>query len=239
MERTDRDRRCLLAFPLAIGAATLASACASAGRERGEGGREEDVGPAEDLMREHGVLNRVLLVDEECARRLGEPDADASAATLLEVLRGTSELAQRFVHGYHENLEEREVFPRLEQAGREVALVGVLRAQHAAGRKTTDRIRALVEKEFPREAKEREELGARLAAFVRMYRPHEAREDTVLFPAFHAMFDPQDWDRLGEMFEAREHELFGERGFERAVETVAGFERALGIHDLARFTAPA
>jgi hemerythrin-like domain-containing protein len=233
MEEVVRDRRGLLA----LGAAAVAAACASSRPADGEVGREEDVGPAEDLMREHGVLSRLLLVDEECARRIGDPGVDASAGTLLEALRGTSELAKRFVHDYHENLEEREVFPRLERAGREVALVGVLRAQHAAGRKATDRIRALVEKEFPREAKEREELAAQLAAFARMYRPHEAREDTVLFPAFHGMFDSRDWDRLGEMFEAREHEVLGRDGFERAVEQVAGFERALGIHDLAKFTA--
>src|ERR1700758_346024 len=31
---------------------------------------EEEVAPAEDLMREHGVLNRVLLIYEEALRRL-------------------------------------------------------------------------------------------------------------------------------------------------------------------------
>jgi hemerythrin-like domain-containing protein len=234
MEEEVRDRRALLG----LGAAALASACVSAGAGNGQGRREEDVGPAEDLMREHGVLSRMLLVYEESARRIGDPNVDTAAATLLVVLRGTSDLAKRFVHEYHESLEEREVFPRLEGAGREVALVGVLRAQHAAGRKTTDRIRALIEQEFPRATKEREELGAQLTAFVRMYRPHEAREDTVLFPAFHGLFEPSDWDRLGEIFEGKEHQMFGPDGFERTVEQVAGYERALGIHDLARFTAP-
>ena len=32
--------------------------------------QEEEVGPAEDLIREHGVLRRVLLIYEEGARRL-------------------------------------------------------------------------------------------------------------------------------------------------------------------------
>ena len=68
MEQPGHDRRRLLALPLAIGAASLASACASASRKRKDA--EEDIGPAEDLMREHGVLNRMLLVDEECVRRL-------------------------------------------------------------------------------------------------------------------------------------------------------------------------
>jgi hemerythrin-like domain-containing protein len=238
MDGTNADRRRLLSLPLAIGAAGLASACATTGWEGGEGG-PDDVGPAEDLMREHGLLNRMLLVYEECLRRLGDPGAEAAAATLLEVLRGTSDLARRFVHGYHEGLEEKEVFPRLEAAGSETQVVGVLRTQHAAGRKCTDRIRALVADTFPHEGTARLELGAQIAAFVRMYRPHEAREDTVVFPAFHRLFEPRAWVELGQKFEAREEELLGEKGFERSVEQVAGFERALGIHDLAKFTAPA
>ncbi|HEX5066583.1 MAG TPA: hypothetical protein VFY49_10750 [Myxococcota bacterium] len=41
---------------------------------------------------------------------------------------------------------------------------------------------------------------------------------------------------LGEEFEEKEHELFGERGFQTVVNEVADLERALGIHDLASFT---
>jgi hypothetical protein len=35
----------------------------------------------------------------------------------------------------------------------------------------------------------------------------------------------------------REHSLFGEHGFADIVNEVAGLEQALGIHDLAQFTA--
>jgi hypothetical protein len=41
---------------------------------------------------------------------------------------------------------------------------------------------------------------------------------------------------LGEKFEEREHELFGEHGFEQTVAEVAKLEAALGIADLASFT---
>jgi hypothetical protein len=43
---------------------------------------------------------------------------------------------------------------------------------------------------------------------------------------------------LGERFEDKEHELFGEHGFENTVADVACLEEQLGIADLARFTAP-
>jgi len=75
-----------------------------------------------------------------------------------------------------------------------------------------------------------------LRQFTRMYRPHEAREDTVLFPSLRTVVSKHEFDALGEDFEKKEHQLFGEDGFERMVERVAGIERTLGIYDLAQFT---
>ncbi len=69
-----------------------------------------------------------------------------------------------------------------------------------------------------------------------MYRPHEAREDTVLFPALHDIVSAHEYDSLGEEFEKKEQELFGEKGFERMVDQVASLEKALGIYALSRFT---
>lgn len=45
-----------------------------------------------------------------------------------------------------------------------------------------------------------------------------------------------EYDALGEDFERREHEVFGEDGFEHAVSEVDDIERALGIEGLAQFT---
>jgi hemerythrin superfamily protein len=68
-----------------------------------------------------------------------------------------------------------------------------------------------------------------------MYAPHEAREDTVLFPAFRRLLSEDEYEEMGEAFEERAHALFGKEGFESAVERVAAIERTLGIHDLAAF----
>lgn len=72
--------------------------------------------------------------------------------------------------------------------------------------------------------------------FVRMYRPHEAREDTVLFPALHSIVSRNEYDAMGEDFEKKEHELFGKEGFEGMVDKVGELEKKLGIFDLAKFT---
>ena len=75
-----------------------------------------------------------------------------------------------------------------------------------------------------------------MQAFIRMYRPHEAREDTVLFPALRSVVSPNEFDAMGEDFEKDERQKFGEDGFERMVSQVADLERALGIYDLSKFT---
>lgn len=222
-----RNRRHFLGLALGV----AASGCASNGSSSGAGAVEEDVGPAEDLMREHGVLNRVLLVYEECRARLGG-GSEMPPGVLLDA----ASLVQRFVHDYHEILEEQEVFPILEQARRHADLTAVLREQHAAGRTVTTKILELAVGGFSRPDERGANLSTLLTDFVRMYRPHEAREDTVVFPAFHALYTPREWKALGERFEGREKEVLGDEGFERAVERVAGIERALAIGDLAKFT---
>lgn len=45
-----------------------------------------------------------------------------------------------------------------------------------------------------------------------------------------------DRDALGESFEKKEHELFGEDGFEGMVDRVATIEKELGVLDLGQFT---
>ena len=203
---TTSRRSLLLAAPvLAVPAGSLLAAPA----------KEPEVTPTEDLMREHGLLNRVLLVYEECARRLeaGQPAPQVRDAALI---------IRDFVERYHEELEEKHLFRRLAK-GEHAQLVATLHAQHLAGRKLTA---ALLERAD----------ALALRKFVRMYRPHEAREDTVLFPAFRETLSDRELRKLGDQFEEQEHKLFGDKGFEGKVVEVAGLEKALGIYELGQFT---
>ena len=186
---------------------------------------EEEVSTNEDLMREHGVLNRILLIYDEAMRRIQAKEAFDPA-----VISKSAGLIQKFIENYHEKLEEDHLFPRFEKAGKLVDLVKVLRAQHVAGRTVTNRILA---------ASGRGDLTALtgdLAAFVRMYRPHEAREDTVLFPALHDIVSRHEYDAMGEQFESIERRTFGGDGFDMAVDQVTELEKQIGIYGLAQFT---
>jgi hemerythrin-like domain-containing protein len=194
----------------------------------------EEASPVEDLMREHGVLDRILLVYDEILWRRLPSGADFPP----EVLSKGADLVRRFIEDYHEKLEEDYLFPRFEKAGKLTDLVQVLRTQHKAGRRLTDTIKQSATLQSIKTPEGRQQLGNALRPFIRMYRPHAAREDTVLFPAFRALVSAHEYAALGEEFEDKEHALFGKEGFEKTVTEVAELERRLGIDDLAGFMAP-
>jgi len=225
------SRRSWLAAALGAGAssALAGTQAPAAARSTSHPIGDEGVGPGEDLMREHGVLNRILLVYDEGIRR-----ARARGPLPKEALRSAADIIRRFLEEYHEKLEEEHLFPRFERAGKLADLVAVLRAQHLAGRRLTASILDLAS---PRAAvTDTAALADRLSQFVRMYRPHEAREDTVLFPAFRELVSREEYERLGDEFESREDKVLGHRGFERIVDEVAAIEKSLGIYELSSFT---
>lgn len=188
--------------------------------------QDEQVTPAEDLMREHGALRRILLIYRYYIDQL-----PGTAALDYEALKHCARLIRSFVEDYHEKLEENYLFPRFRKAGQLVALVDTLKAQHDAGRRLTEEVIVFQ----PGITGGREPLRANLLQFVRMYEPHAAREDTVLFPAFAKLVSRRQYQELGDQFEAREHQLFGKPGFEGVVDEIAVIEKGLGLYDLGQF----
>jgi hemerythrin-like domain-containing protein len=189
---------------------------------------EDDVSPTEDLMREHGLVLRVVGVYQEAIRR-----AEAKEPLPLSALADTAKIVRNFVEDYHEKLEEDHVFPKLEKSN--AALVKTLRAQHAAGRKLTDAIITL-STAATATADQSGQIVRAMQQFIREYLPHMAHEDTVLFPQLVKSMSEKEYDALGDQFEKREHELFGKDGFEGQVAKMAVIEKSLGIDDLAKFT---
>jgi hemerythrin-like domain-containing protein len=187
---------------------------------------EEDVSTNEDLMREHGVLNRILLIYDEAMRRI-QANEKFDGAVLVK----SAGLIKSFIEDYHERLEEDHIFPRFEQSGSNLTELTVnLRAQHAVGRILTERIAAAAK------SGDTQALNKAMAAFNHMYRPHEAREDTVLFPALHKVVSKHEYDAMGEEFEKIERKTFGGDGFDMAVDQVTELEKQFDIYDISKFT---
>lgn len=243
----DSERRRWLVVLGGTSAALILSGCGQAGRTQpeqpaGKRSAEDDenkkggeVTATEDLMREHGVLRRALLVYSETAPKLrGNPQSVSPNA-----LQKTAKLFRAFGEDYHEQkLEETYIFPAVRQAGGAAAsLPDILVAQHNRGREITDYILAVTQG-----AKlgvgHADALANALETFVLMYENHAAREDTIIFPAWKQTLTAEQLDELGEKFEEIEHQQFGSDGYEDAVAQISEIENTLGFADLAQFTAP-
>ena len=236
-------RQLLTGIPL-IGAGALLVGCrrsepggASNKRQTSSEGNQEapDVTATEDLMREHGILRRALLVYTECVGKMRQDLASVPP----EALEKTAQLFRVFGEEYHEKkLEETHIFPSLKKTPNPAAVyVDVLTAQHARGREITDYILAQTAGDkIP--TNNGEAFINALEAFVRMYEHHAAVEDTLVFPVWRKIVSPEQFDDLGAQFEEIEQEQFGEDGFEAALRRMAEIEESLGLANLAMFTAP-
>jgi hemerythrin-like domain-containing protein len=205
---------------------------AEKGKKRGE---EKEVGAVEDLMREHGVLRRALLVYIECVPKLRANPAGLGAGAIAQ----TAKLFRSFGEDYHEKmLEEAHIFPAIRKAGGPAAAyVDVLIEQHNRGREITDYILAVTSKGAIG-ARDAEPLARAFETFVLMYQNHAAREDTIVFPAWKDALSERQLREMGDKFEDIERRTFGKDGFEDAVKQIAQIEQSLGFADLAQFTAP-
>lgn len=191
----------------------------------------DDVPATEDLMREHGLLNRILLIYDEIIQRI-EHDKHYP----LNALTGALEIIKTFIEGYHEKLEEVYLFPLFEQHKVKVQLVKTLRTQHNKGRELTAKLLAVATPEQYNTPTNKKKIKALLQKFIAMYRPHEAREDTELFPLVRSLITEKEFEQLSDKFEEFEHVLFGEKGFEMMLAKVVTIEKELGIYALEQFT---
>jgi hemerythrin-like domain-containing protein len=246
----DDKRRQILAGISLAGAGVLLNACRNTSNRTGSATNEENKndGPApgeaapvevtatEDLMREHGILRRALLVYQESALRLRQD----AASVPPDALEKTANLFRVFGEDYHERkLEEVYIFPTVKRSpGAPASYVDVLLAQHVRGREITDYLLSITSAD--RIASHSvEPLAKALESFVRMYAHHAAIEDTIIFPAWKAATGESELDELAAKFEEIEIEQFGGDGFETALLRMEEIETSLGLANLDMFTAPA
>jgi len=219
-------RRALIG--VAAGAVLAAGACAKPASPE-----NLDISATENLMREHGVLRRILVVYREAAAFVR---ANFSGVDARPIWRA-ADLYRRFGEACHEPLEEAHVFPQAVAAGgASGALVPILIAQHARGREITAYIQSKTASGGVAGG-DAEPLAQALESFARMYEPHEALEDTIVFDAWRRSLSRQALADAAGQFQAFEKASFHDDGFDLAVAEIEAIEAALNVDDLARYTA--
>ena len=244
----DRSRRQLITGISLVSAGALLAGCrnkppAASSASNNENKPDEqssdeaasEISATEDLMREHGILRRALLVFQESATKLKQ---DPNSVP-VDALEKTAQLFRAFGEDYHEKeLEETYIFPALKKTQNQASVYAdVLLAQHIRGREITDYILAMTKGDKLPEASVGPFTSA-LETFVRMYEHHAAIEDTIVFPAWKQLVGAKELDEVGVKFEEIEERIFGDDGFESASKRMAEIEESLGFANLGMFTAP-
>lgn len=193
-----------------------------------------EISPIEDLMREHGVLHRILLIYKDIISRLrGEKPYDPYL--VHNSARYATDIAKTFIEEYHQALEEQYIFPEFEQNRQYIQLIQTLLKQHDAAKCLSNKTSQLLAS-FTYSNLQCYQLAYLLSLYIRMYEPHSAREDTVVFPAFHNLVSKETFKELGEIFEEIEEQKFGKNGFQTIVQQIALIEQSLGIYSLEQYT---
>src|SRR5689334_21426443 len=115
---------------LRVGSACIAGCVISraAAQDRAEAPQSDPVRvtPPEYLMREHAVLERILVIYENGAQRLSNETFPP------QVLLSAADLIREVIEDHHMRLEEEQVFARFQQRNQQMNLVQTLVSQHRA-----------------------------------------------------------------------------------------------------------
>ncbi|WP_227984406.1 hemerythrin domain-containing protein [Nocardia spumae] len=242
--RPAMNRRAMLLGGVGIGGLAVGAGVAVGAQHALAARPAAPVVPAtEELMTDHGLLKRILLIYRECGRRLTTGD-QLDPAPLFHA----AQMVHSYIEDFHEGIEEGYIFPRLLRAGKLRDTVRNLLIQHDVGRKITIAIiRSTTTMDMPgmgsapglATAGSRADLARTLDQFITMYEPHEAREDTVVFPAFRDVTaDGNTFEQVSHQIAEAQQKRFGDHGVSGYLDQIADIERQLGIYDLATFTPP-
>jgi hemerythrin-like domain-containing protein len=89
---------------------------------------EQELTPMEDLMREHGILNRILLIYDEFIYRISN-----NISFSYKLLYSSAMMIRFFIEDHHEKTEENYVFPLLLKNNDNIEFVLELIDQHKYG----------------------------------------------------------------------------------------------------------
>jgi hemerythrin-like domain-containing protein len=200
-------------------------------KEKGEELEEEEASPLEDLMKEHGFVERILIIYQRMIdMAVRGQGVDVSA------INGSANMIRDYINNHHERDEERYIFPKFKEANYIVDIVDTLQAQHDQSRKIAKELINLSARGENISMDDRKRMMSLCGDFVYMYLAHIAHENTILFPTFYDIASNEYIQDIRERMEEEEEKVLGETGFRGIVGRLSELEKRVGSYDLNQFT---
>lgn len=179
--------------------------------------------PTEELVQEHDAILRMLRVLDGVCTKLsaGEKINAGDLEKMIEFFRV-------FADRCHHAKEETALFPALEAAGipREHGPIGVMLAEHTAGRKYVQDMLSALQGYRKNAADAVGDFVSSARAYINLLTAHIAKENQVLFPMADRHLSAKAQEDLAGAFERLEREQIGEGTHERLHATLHELEQS-------------
>ncbi len=164
----------------------------------------------EDLMNEHGILNRVLIIFDHF---LTIPDKESHTDKIISCTK----IIKEFIEEFHEIMEETYIFPHFK--GKWRPLIELLIQQHRESREIT--------RDILKQANDHDinALTETIQIFIKMYRRHSAREDTIIFRKIRKFITPEEFAKISKIMDEEEDKKFGEHAYDKILAKVIMIEQ--------------
>jgi hemerythrin-like domain-containing protein len=221
----------LLSNPLVIASNILQVGAFRPLKDKGEALEEKMATPVENLMKEHGVLMRILAIYDKVVG-----DVASGKEFNVSAINRTAEMSRSYIGRHHDACEERYIFPKFREADYITDIIKELHDQHAAAVMMTNQILELSSNGGRRDENSLQTLKDLCTLTSRMYRPHMAWEQTIVFPAFYDIVSADYIRSIQKEMDAEEKKLLGDTGFRGLVGRLSEIEKEVGTYDLSNYT---
>ncbi|MGA9139330.1 MAG: hemerythrin domain-containing protein [Methanocella sp.] len=218
-------------YPLAIASSILQAGVFRPLKDRGEELEERVATPIENLMKEHGVLLRILGIYDRVTG-----DAESGKELNAGAIYRTAEISRDYIGKHHDACEERYIFPQFRKSHYIMDIITELHDQHVAAVKITKQILALASPDSTPDDDSNRTLKNLCKSIVSMYRPHISWEQSIVFPVFYDIVTADYIRDIRDKMEAEERKMLGETGFRGLVGRLSEIEKDVGTYDLHGYT---
>lgn len=162
--------------------------------------------PIDQLRQEHRTIEQLLGLLERLATRL-ETRQDVPMDLFPDLLEFLLTFADTCHHGKEEDI----LFPALENHGvaHNSGPIGVMLAEHDLGRRYVNTLAEAARHYVQNQPGSSQLLAQSARGYVGLQRQHIYKEDTILYPMASALLSEDEFEAIGQQFEALERDRLG------------------------------
>jgi hemerythrin-like domain-containing protein len=178
------------------------------------------------LTEEHRVIERLLNTLEAGANQL-----EGGQVVRAEFFLSATDFIRGFADGCHHQKEEGILFARMKENGVPVegGPLGVMLAEHEAGRKYTRELRTAAQELQAGDEGAKQRVIQSARSYIALLHQHIYKEDNILFPMANRVIPAEQHELVWEGFEHVEHEETGEGVHEKYLALADALEREISV----------